>query len=70
MWSDRWLLKYTTQLFKRQWGTNMKKFGAMQLPGGITLNGQEIYQEAQDEIRRMEEEMISAYSLPVTDMIG
>jgi hypothetical protein len=70
MWSDRWLIAYCTQLFKRQWGTNMKKFGGIQLPGGITLNGEQVYQEAVDEIRRMEEEMISYNSAPLTNLIG
>lgn len=70
VWSDRWLIAYCTQLFKRQWGENMKKFGGIQLPGGLTLNGKETYDEAVDEIRRMEEEMISSYSGPLMDMFG
>jgi hypothetical protein len=48
----------------------MKKFGGIQLPGGITLNGEQVYQEAVDEIRRMEEEMISYNSAPLTNLIG
>lgn len=51
-------------------GNNMKKFGGIQLPGGITLNGEQVYQEAVDEIRRMEEEMISYNSAPLTNLIG
>jgi hypothetical protein len=70
VWADRWLISYCTQLIKRQWGSNMKKFGGIQLPGGITLNGEQIYQEAVDEIRRMEEEMISYNSAPLMNMIG
>lgn len=70
VWKDRWLLKYATQLIKRQWGTNMKKFQGMQLPGGLTMNGQQIYEEADAEIKKLEEEMIFSYSLPVADMIG
>jgi len=70
VWSDRWLRKYATQLIKRQWGTNLKKFSGMQLPGGMTFNGEQIYQEAEEEIRRLEEEMINTYSLPSYDMIG
>jgi hypothetical protein len=42
----------------------------MQLPGGLTFNGEQIYNEADEEIRRLEEEMISTYSLPSWDMIG
>jgi hypothetical protein len=70
VWKDRWLAQYTTQLIKRQWGTNLKKFIGMQLPGGVTFNGQQIYNEADEEIKRLEAEMISSYSMPVMDMIG
>ena len=70
VWGDRWLARYATQLVKRQWGNNLKKFGGMQMPGGVTFNGQQIYDEADAEIKKMEEEMILNYSLPVMDMIG
>jgi len=70
VWGDRWLRKYATQLIKRQWGTNLKKFTGMTLPGGIQFNGEQIYQEADEEIKRLEEEMINTYSLPTYDMIG
>ena len=70
VWADRWLRKYATQLIKRQWGTNLKKFSGMQLPGGVTFNGEQIYNEAEEEIKRLEEEMINTYSLPSYDMIG
>lgn len=70
MWGDRWLARYATQLIKQQWGTNIKKYQGMQLPGGLTFNGQQIYDEASTEIEKLEEEMINSYSLPVADMIG
>ena len=70
VWNDRWLQKYTAALIKRQWGTNLKKFEGMQMPGGVTFNGQQIYTEAQDEIDKLDEELINTYSLPVTDMVG
>lgn len=70
MYSDRWLLRYTTALFKRQWGENLKKFEGLQMPGGLTFNGQKIWEESMEEIRKLEDEMISSYSLPVHDMIG
>lgn len=70
VYRDRWLLTYTTQLIKRQWGNNLKKFNNMQLPGGVQFNGQQIYDEADTEIKRIEAEMINNYSLPVMDMIG
>lgn len=70
VWKDRWLLRYATCLIKQQWGSNLKKFGNMQMPGGITFNGQQIYDEATAERRELEQEMITSYSLPITDMIG
>ena len=70
IYNDRLLKKYTTALIKRQWGGNMKKFDGMTLPGGIKFSGQQIYNEAQEEIETLEKEMIMNYSIPVTDMIG
>jgi len=70
VWADRWLQHYTSQLIKRQWGSNLSKFEGMQLPGGITFNGNKLYDDADTEIKRLEEEMITNYSLPVMDMIG
>jgi hypothetical protein len=70
VWDDQWLKKYATALVKRQWGENLKKFEGMNLPGGITFNGQKIWEEAQEECNRLEESVINDYSLPVTDMIG
>ena len=70
VWADRWLMTYTTSLIKRQWGDNLKKFEGMQMPGGLTFNGQKIWEEATEEIRRLEDEMINSYSLPVGDMTG
>lgn len=69
-WGDRWLGRYCTALIKRQWGSNMKKFGGMQLPGGIIMNGQQIYDEAEEEIKTLETDMVFNISLPVSDMIG
>jgi len=70
VWNDRWLKQYGTALLKRQWGTNTKKYGQMQLPGGMYFNGQQIYDEAIQELAELEKEMIVSYSLPVSDMIG
>lgn len=69
-WGDRWLQEYCTEKIKYQWGTNLSKFNGMQLPGGVTFNGQNIKQEADAAIDKLEKEMISSYSLPVMDMIG
>jgi hypothetical protein len=70
VWKDRWMMQYCTALIKRQWGSNMKKFDGMTLPGGIKFSGQQIYNEAQQEIETLEKEMILNYSLPITDLIG
>lgn len=70
VWKDRWLLRYGTALIKKQWGENLSKFQGMQLPGGLTFNGEQIKQEATQEIDKLEEEMTSSYSLPVNDLIG
>ena len=70
VWDDRWLKRYCTTLFKRQWGYNTKKYGQMQLPGGMFFNGQQIYDEALEELKELEDEMINSYSLPVNDMMG
>lgn len=70
VWADRWLMQYATALIKQNWGTNLKKFANLSLPGGVMFNGQIIYEEATEEINKLEAEMISSYSLPVSDMFG
>lgn len=70
VWKDQWLMRYATALIKRQWGSNLTKFTGMQLPGGLTFNGEKIYNDAVAEITDLEDKMISSYSLPVMDMIG
>jgi hypothetical protein len=57
VWKDQWLMRYATALIKRQWGINLSKFAGIQLPGGVTLNGDKIFQEAQEEITKIEDEM-------------
>ena len=70
VWNDRFLKKYSTALIKRQWGENLKKFGGIQMPGGVTLNGKEIYDEAIEEIKDLEEVLISTNVLPGDMMMG
>ena len=70
VYNDRWLQRYVTCLFKIQWGSNLTKFVGMQLPGGVQFNGEQILQQGLDEKQRLEDEMISSYSLPVHDMKG
>ena len=70
VYNDYFLKKYCTQLFKRQWGANLKKFEGVQLPGGVTLNGQKIYDEAEAEIDKLYQEAQSTYQLPVDFFTG
>jgi hypothetical protein len=61
VWEDRWLKQYATALIKRSWGNNLKKFAEIQLPGGVKLNGDKIYMEAETEIKALEEDMEKNY---------
>lgn len=70
VYDDMWLKRYATSLIKRQWGENMKKFGGIQMPGGVVLNGDQIYAEAVNEIATIEDEMQIRYELPPTFMTG
>ena len=70
VYDDMFLKKYATALIKRQWGENMKKFGGILLPCGVTLNGDKIYEEAIVEIEKIEQDMQLKYELPPTFMIG
>ncbi len=65
VWNDRWMKEYTTALIKRTWGNNLKKFSGLQLPGGVTMNGDKIYEEAVGEIEKLETEMQSEYGAPL-----
>ena len=65
VWNDRWLKEYATALIKRTWGNNIKKFAGLQLPGGVSLNGDTIYTEAAEEIERLEKEMENNYGAPL-----
>lgn len=70
VWDDWWLKRYTTALFKLQWGENLSKYTGMQLPGGMTFNGDRLISEAREEIDKLEVEIRENYSLPPMDMIG
>jgi hypothetical protein len=70
VYNDRFLKQYTTALFKRQWGENLKKFAGVQLPGGVTINADKIYEDALDEINKIEAEMQSRFELPVDMFTG
>jgi len=64
VWDDRFLKKYATALIKYQWGSNLSKFAGIQMPGGVTLDGPRIMEEAKTEMDKIEEEMYNFNSLP------
>lgn len=70
LWKENWFRKYTTALIKRQWGTNMKKFNNIMTIGGVTVNGQQIYDEAVQEVEHLEEELRNTYEEPVQMLVG
>jgi hypothetical protein len=70
VWNDSFLKKYVTALVKRQWGQNLIKFQGVKLPGGIELNGRQIYDDAQKDLEVIREQMSNTYELPPYDMIG
>ena len=70
VWNDSFLKKYTTALMKKQWGQNLIKFQGVKLPGGVELNGREIYEDGVKELEIIREMMSNTYELPPLDMIG
>lgn len=62
VWSDPWLQQYTIQKIKYQWGTNLSKFSGIVLPGGQTLNGEQLKSEAAEKIAELENDVINNYS--------
>ena len=70
VWNDSFLKKYTTALLKKQWGQNLIKFNGVKLPGGVELNGRDIYEDGVKELEVIREMMSNTYELPPLDMIG
>ena len=70
IYNDSFLKRYLTALIKRQWGQNLIKFTGVKLPGGIELNGRQIYDDAQVELDKIQEMMSNTYEIPPFDMIG
>lgn len=69
MYGNSWLKHYTTALIKKQWAVNIKKFQGLQLPGGVTLDGDKLYQEAVEEIKDLEDGLMNK-SAPLEFMLG
>ena len=70
VYNDIFVKKYLTALLKKQWGANLIKFEGMQLPGGVTLNGRQLFDDATQELERIDEEMQLKYQLPDDFMVG
>lgn len=70
IYNDFWLKKYLTASIKKQWGVNLTKFNGVQLPGGITLNGEKIYADAEKELEEIEKQLRDEYELPPLGLIG
>lgn len=70
VYNDSFLKKYFTSLVKKQWGQNLIKFQGVKLPGGVELNGRQIYEDAVMELQRIEDRMLSTYETPPLDLIG
>ena len=70
VYNDSFLKKYLTSTIKRQWGQNLIKFKGVKLPGGIELNGREIYDDAERELEELKQKMSLEYELPPLDLVG
>lgn len=70
VWNDLWLKRYVTQLIKKQWGANLIKFEGMQLPGGVVLNGRQMFDDATTEIQTLEEKLRMDFEEPVDFFVG
>jgi len=70
IYDDIYLKRYTTALLKKQWGANLSKFNGVTMLGGVTMNGETLYTQAQEEQNKLEEEIQLAFELPINYMVG
>jgi len=70
VYDDMWLKEYSTALIKQQWGANLIKFEGMQLPGGVTLNGRQLFDDAMQDIERLRERIRLEHELPPNFFVG
>ena len=70
IYDDIYLKRYTTALLKKQWGANLSKFNGVTMLGGVTMNGEQLYTQAQEEQNKLEEEIQLAFELPINYMVG
>ena len=70
IYNDMWLKEYTTALIKQQWGQNLIKFEGMQLPGGVIINGRQLYDDATSELERLRESIRLEHEMPADFFVG
>jgi len=70
VFNDNWLKKYATALIKQQWGSNLTKYANYTLPGGLVVNGEKIYNDATEEIEKLEAELRDTYEEPIPMLVG
>ena len=70
IYDDIYLKRYATTLIKRQWGANLSKFNGVQMLGGVTMNGADIFSQAQEELQRLEEQIQLSFETPIDYMVG
>jgi hypothetical protein len=70
IYTDEFVREYAYSLIKQQWGANLKKFSGISLPGGVLLNGQQIYDEASAELEKLRERVRKEFELPPDFLIG
>ena len=70
IYNQMWVKDYATSMIKKYWGQNLTKFQNVQLPGGVTLNGEKIYGDAVEELEKLDEQLRTTYETPPMDMIG
>ena len=70
VYNDSFVKRYLAALMKRQWGQNLIKFNGVKLPGGIELNGRQLYEDGERELEAIRQKMASEYELPPLDLIG
>ena len=70
IFDDIYLKRYATALIKRQWGANLSKFSGVAMLGGVTMNGENIYSQAQEELEKLEEQIQLSFETPIDYMVG
>ena len=70
VFNDMWMKEYTTALIKQQWGSNLLKFEGMQLPGGVVLNGRQIFDDATTDIDKLRETIRMEHEMPPDFFVG